>query len=32
MQGDERVMILLNFLNRQQHVSVPLSYLERQRQ
>lgn len=32
MHGDERVMILLNFLNRQQHVSVPLSYLERQRQ
>lgn len=32
MQGDERVMMLLNFLNRQQHVSVPLSYLERQRQ
>ncbi|WP_262138181.1 transcription/translation regulatory transformer protein RfaH [Pseudomonas sp. Marseille-Q5117] len=32
MHGDERVMMLLNFLNRQQHVSVPLSYLERQRQ
>jgi transcription elongation factor/antiterminator RfaH len=32
MQGEERVMLLLNFLNRQQHVSVPLSYLERQRQ
>lgn len=31
MQGTERVMILLQFLNRQQHVSLPLSCLERQR-
>jgi transcriptional antiterminator RfaH len=32
MQGDERVMILLQFLNRQQPVCVPLRHLERQRQ
>ncbi|MFY0731806.1 transcription/translation regulatory transformer protein RfaH [Pseudomonas sp. NFX15] len=31
MLGAERVMLLLQFLNRQQHVCVPLSYLERQR-
>lgn len=30
--GAERVMILLQFLNRQQPVRVPLSLLERQRQ
>lgn len=32
MQGAERVMILLQFLNRQQHVCVPLNVVERQRQ
>jgi transcription elongation factor/antiterminator RfaH len=32
MQGAERVMILLQFLNRRQQVCVPLSFLERQRQ
>jgi transcriptional antiterminator RfaH len=31
MLGAERVMLLLQFLNRQQHVCVPLSFLERQR-
>ncbi|MGE8150087.1 transcription/translation regulatory transformer protein RfaH [Pseudomonas vancouverensis] len=31
MLGAERVMLLLQFLNRQQHVCVPLSALERQR-